>query len=265
MYLLYLDDSGSTQNKTEKHLILAGLIIHESSMYHINDELEKLANKFNADRYPDFEFHASEIVAGKTDPWENMDTTARKSVVKSVLKIAAKECAFTGKSTILGVAVEKGLFKEDPMQIAFEEMASRFNKFINRKYHESCENGGTVEHDRGLIILDKSSDEKSLQKAAACYRKRGTRWKQTTDNMQEAPMFVDSKASSAIQIADHIAYALFRYYERQDCQYISEILHSIDKDAQTGLLHGLRHKTKTKDCMCYACLSRRLTNNKRDE
>ena len=50
-------------------------------------------------------------------------------------------------------------------------------------------------------------------------------------------MFVDSKASRLIQLADLIAYALFRHFEHGDSKYYQVIAHRFD--AEGGVVHGL--------------------------
>ena len=71
-------------------------------------------------------------------------------------------------------------------------------------------------------------------------------------------MFVDSKASRMVQLADVVAYAVRRRYELRDTSFLDIILPRFD--AEEGRIHGLIHKqTADRDCMCPACMSRRLT------
>jgi hypothetical protein len=50
------------------------------------------------------------------------------------------------------------------------------------------------------------------------FRTLGTRWG-VIRNFAETPLFVDSRASRVVQLADHIAYAVFRRYNAGDAQY----------------------------------------------
>jgi hypothetical protein len=86
------------------------------------------------------------------------------------------------------------------------------------------------------------------------FRIYGNRWGKEIRDLAEVPLFVDSKASRVIQIADHIAYAVFRRYEKGDSSYLDIILHKFD--SENGILHGLCHKTNLPNCMCPACMSR---------
>lgn len=52
-------------------------------------------------------------------------------------------------------------------------------------------------------------------------------------------MFVDSKATRLIQLADLVAYSIFRYHERQDNRFLPLFSHKFDRDGQQ--VHGLLH------------------------
>jgi hypothetical protein len=49
-------------------------------------------------------------------------------------------------------------------------------------------------------------------------------------------MFIDSRASRLVQLADLIAYAMFRHYERGDSQFYDIFKHRFD--AEGGIVHG---------------------------
>jgi Protein of unknown function (DUF3800) len=105
--------------------------------------------------------------------------------------------------------------------------------------------------EKGLLILDKSIYENVLQKLAISFRQGGTRWRIPRDII-EVPMFLDSKSSRLIQLADHIAYATFRRYQADDLTYFNVIQDRYDTDGET--IHGLSHKQQSLRCTCPACL-----------
>ena len=87
------------------------------------------------------------------------------------------------------------------------------------------------------------------------FRTLGTRWK-VIRNIPEVPLFVDSHASRAVQLADHIAYAVYRRYEAKDTSFLDVIASRFDEEG--GVIHGLAHKqTIDPDCRCLACATRR--------
>jgi uncharacterized protein DUF3800 len=74
---------------------------------------------------------------------------------------------------------------------------------------------------------------------------------------KDTPFFVDSRASRLVQLADHVAYSVFRRYNSGDAQYMDIIASRFDE--ADGVIHGLCHKHNERvTCMCPGCLSRRL-------
>lgn len=251
MYLLYLDDSGSSKNTNESHFVLGGVCVKEDKNFFINQRLDSLAASIDSASPHNIEFHASEIAGGRKEPWSRFkDRTQRYKIIKDVLGVLNQEAR---NVCIFSCAIHKASYPgKDPVKLAFEDLCSRFNMFLDRLYYNKHESH------RGLIIFDKSSHETSLQGLASDFRREGTRWGGTLNNLQEVPLFVDSKASRLIQLADHVAYAVFRRYEADDLAYFNVIERHFDSDGQK--IHGLVHKQfNNENCTCPACLSRKLT------
>ena len=55
-------------------------------------------------------------------------------------------------------------------------------------------------------------------------------------NIADTPFFVDSRASRLVQIADHVAYSVFRRYNWGDAQYLDIIASRFDE--ADGVIHG---------------------------
>lgn len=68
------------------------------------------------------------------------------------------------------------------------------------------------------------------------FKYEGHTWGKTS-NYAEVPVFLDSKASRLIQLADLVAYAIFRKYEACDDSFFNEIRHCFDSEG--GVNHGL--------------------------
>jgi hypothetical protein len=136
--------------------------------------------------------------------------------------------------------------------MAFEDLCQRFDIYLSRLNAEG-------ERQKGLLILDDSSYETTLQELAKNFRKIGTQWG-SVKHLADTPFFVNSKASRIVQLADHVAYAVFRRYNTGDTQYFDIIAHKFHQT--DGVVHGLAHKQKTTmTCMCVACMSRRQNKN----
>lgn len=246
MHLLYLDDSGSPHNSNEEYFILGGLSIFEPQINYLVTELDKLAKDVNPGEPEKVEFHASEIFSRRKEPWKGMTTAEARGVIKSVLQIFANAY---DTANAFACAVHKSDFAgQDPVELAFEDLTSRFDKYLERMRSSG-------DRQRGLIILDESSYETTLQNLAVNFRKLGTQWGNIR-HIADIPFFVSSDASRIIQFADHIAYSVFRRYNAGDTQYFDIISRQFDQ--QDGVVHGLSHKTSNMNCMCLACSTRRI-------
>ena len=253
MYLLYLDDAGSPGNANEDYFVLGGVCVYEAQVDWFSREIDKLAAPYNPIAPEDVEFHASTIFSRRADPWKRLDINEARGALKSVLQVVGASYKTT---RLFACAIHKKSFPgNDPVELAFEDLCKRFDLFLGRLRSEG-------EAQRGMLILDKTTRETSLQKLSREFRKVGTQWGELK-NIADTPFFVDSRASRLVQIADHVAYAVFRRYNTGDAQYFDMIAHRFD--AVDGVIHGLVHKQLIQSgCTCPACLSRRLTRPSTD-
>ena len=243
MYFLYLDDSGFVQNINEHHFVLGGFCIHGHKIYWLKKYLDDLAKEILPENPEALEFHASEIHSGK-GIWKTISKPNRQEIIRKVLGALEREKSNTA-------AFACAVYKPDhptkhPVEYAFEDLCSRFEMFLNRTFHQENQRV------KGIIILDKSIYENILQKLAISFQQFGTRWR-TLTNLVEVPMFIDSKSSRLIQLADHVAYAVFRRYQALDLKYFDVIQRLFDTD-ENGVIHGLEHKHHSLSCTCIACL-----------
>jgi hypothetical protein len=245
MYLLYLDDSGSVGNRDDKHVILAGLAIHERRGHWLSKSLNELAQDLWPDSPHTLEFRGADMRSGKKH-WRGLGKDQRASAYRHALALLAESPPDGVR--LFGIAVHKAACSpEDPMEYAFEQITSRFDHFLGRLHKR----GNTQ---RGLIILDKSSYETSLQGLAKDFAIDGHRWG-NLHNIAEVPLFVDSTATRLIQFADLVAYALRRYYEAGDAELFDIIRTRFDSEG--GVVHGLMHrKPQTERCECHYCRGR---------
>ena len=246
MHLLYLDDAGSAANPNEEYLVLGGVSVFESQAQWITQELDRIAADIKPADPHVVEFHASEIFSRRTAPWRGMSRDEAQGVIKAVLDVLRQSY---DSARAFACAIHKPSYpNQDPMELAFEDLCSRFDLYLRRLHAQG-------DRQRGLIILDESAHETTLQRMARDFRTLGTQWG-VIRNLADTPLFVDSKASRVVQLADYIAYAVFRRYNAHDAQYFDIIASKID--SADGVIHGLAHKqTVDRNCMCIACLSRR--------
>lgn len=242
MHILYLDDSGSADNASDKHFILAGISAFERRPHWLSQQMEQLAQRAWPSSPEGLEFRGSDIRSGRKH-WRGLAKADREQVFLDALGILATE---DREVRLFGAVIHKAAISpDDPVERAFEQICNRFDRYLGRLHK-----GGNTQ--RGLIVLDESSKETALQGLSRDFRTIGHRWGQLY-NLAEVPLFVDSRATRMIQFADLIAYALRRYYENGEARYFDVIKHRFD--ATGGVVHGLHHFTPTGvKCGCYACL-----------
>lgn len=243
MHLLYLDDSGSVGNASDKHIILAGVSVHELKPHWLSRSLDEIAERLWPSDPRSIEFHGSEIITGKKH-WRGIPREQREEAFCSALRILSDST----DARLFGAVVDKSsVSPSDPMEYAFEQVCSRFDQMLGR-FHK---NGNTQ---RGLLVLDKSTYETSIQKLALDFKTYGHKWGKL-HNLADVPLFVDSRATRMVQFADLIAYALRKYYENKEDKYFNIIKGKFD--AFGGTIHGLTHRTAPKSgCPCPSCLQR---------
>lgn len=247
MFLLYLDDAGSVASRSDRHYVLAGICVFERQVHFLSEHMGALARRLHPAEPDALEFHGSHILPGKGF-WRSVpDVARRRSILLDALDSSE---ALRGHWALFGVVVEKAaLAGEDPIEFAFEHIVARFDTFLKREHHR---NSNTH---RGLIILDKSTYETRLQTLARDLKKRGHRWG-TLANLADVPMFVDSRATRAVQYADLVAYALWRRFEHGDAAFFDRIAHRFDREG--AVVHGFMHQSLLPDqCMCPYCTMRR--------
>ena len=241
MHLLYVDESGNPDGKEDKYFVLGGVAVFEREIYWINEEINALANKC----FPgtEIEFHAQAIASHREEPWHSCPTEQRNQIIDELCRTISSR-----RVTLFGIALEKTM-ATDPVARAFEEICNRCDLFMRRLHSQ----GDTQ---RALIIFDESRYESSLQTLLGEYRSLGTRWGSTVKNFADVPFFANSKATRLLQLADLVAYAVFRRYERGDTRLLDKIIAKFDTDG--GVIHGLVHITPSPGtCTCPACLTRR--------
>ncbi len=240
MHILYLDDSGSLGNAADRHIILAGLSVFERSPYWLSGELDKLAAKLWPDSPNSLEFHGTEIFSGRKQ-WRGIRRDLRIGAYSQALRVLS---ASTDVRLFGAVIHKAALSPKDPLEFAFEQICARFDQFLGRLHK-------TGDTQRGIIVLDESSHETTLQGLAIDFRHHGHRWG-NLHNIAEVPFFVDSRATRMIQFADLVAYALRRYYENGDSTYFDVISGKFDREG--GVIHGLTHYIpRGESCSCLAC------------
>ena len=259
MFILYIDGSGSVANPNEAHFILAGVAVFERQIFHMIKELDDLVESFGLGPAEEIELHGSPMYGGKGNTWRPIPRGQRVDMMQQALSVLT-----TASESVraFGISVHKqARLPDNPVEYAFEEMCNRFNHYLSRRFQSR--GGREEDKQKGLVVMDESHYEEPLQALARDFRIRGTRWGHLR-NMGEVPLFVDSRASRLIQLADLVAFAMWRQYEYQDGRFFGSIISRFDRDK--GVLHGLVHyKPRGAECFCPACMSRQIRQSRERE
>lgn len=207
LYLLYLDESGHSHDPSTKFFVLAGFCVFERQTHWLESAIDPIAERFSATNPREIEFHGAPMRGGK-DEWEGVKPEDRVQAVVDILSLLADRQL---KLKVFASVVEKSTMAVDEiLQRSFENVACEFDKYLGALYQAKKDNA-----QRGLVIFDKTSYEAKLQALSHVFKHEGhTSGK--LHNFAEVPLFLDSKASRLIQMADLIAYWIFRYFESGD-------------------------------------------------
>ena len=229
MHLLYADESGSIGDPEQKYFVLAGVSVFERETHWIEREINNIAARFSPHNPHAIELHGSPMRTGR-DGWDRHSQDDRHEAIINALKIGVCD-RYPRQVRIFAAVLEKNnLAGQDIAEVAFEQLSSRFDQFLGRLYKQKQDT------QRGLILFDKSSTELRIQTLAREFKYSGHTFG-VTRNYAEVPVFIDSRASRLIQLADLVAYAIFRKFEHGDERYFKTIEKCFDSEG--GVVHGL--------------------------
>ena len=235
MHLLYLDESGAANDPNQQYFVLAGVSVFERETHWVEQELNNVAQRFSPSDPHAVELHGSPMRSGN-GAWRQHSKDSRLEAIKEALRVGVAERSPKSVRLVGAVIKKSAVAGQDPVELAFEQLTSRYDLFLKRIYSKSKR----LDPQRGLILLDKSSTENRIQTLAREFKYEGHSWGRTK-NYAEVPVFLDSKASRLIQLADLVAFALFRFHEHNDNSFYDVIKHCFDTEG--GVEHGLYVRT----------------------
>lgn len=289
-YLCYIDESGTPEVPgTTSHFILAGLAIPIDRWQEADRQITAILNRYDlADgelhtawlvrAYPEqskiagfdkmsresrrsavSRYRAGELLRlrklkntkpyhqakknyAKTADYVHLTREERNSLVNEVAACLSQ----WDFAVLFFEAIDKLHF--DPVRTkrsvgdqAFEQVVSRFEQFLARK-------GAPPVH--GLLVHD--NNETVANKHTALMRRfhhEGTLWAKI-NLINETPLFVDSKLTRMVQLADLCSYAVRRFVENGEVDLFSLVLGRAD--VVDSVVVGARHYASM-DCVCRIC------------
>lgn len=241
MYLLYVDESGDQLNPEDQHFVLAGIAVFERQTYWLSQQLDALETTIfgpppGRDQAPSpfrrpVEFHASSIHARRNAPWDTLSWQDSARILGQMARLVADSHE---SCTLFGIVVHKPSYtEEDPIITAFNELSRRFDLYLACLHSQ----GNTQ---RGLMVFDESRHEQRLQALLRSYAQQGGPFGRVR-NFSDVPFFADSGSSRLLQLADFIAWATFRRFQKAVTNYFDQIVGRFDSEGNR--MHGLFHMT----------------------
>lgn len=207
VHLLYLDESGHSHDPSTDFFVLAGFAIFERQTHWLESKINPVAARFNATDPGAIEFHGSPMFSGRKE-WEGVAPVDRVQAVVDILSLLQNPQL---KLRVFASVIEKSKVPRDKiLEKSFEVVAHQFDQYLADMYR-----GPRKNPQRGLVICDKTSYEQALQDLSTLFKHTGHSLGKLR-NFAEVPLFLDSKASRLIQMADLIAYWIFRYHQSKD-------------------------------------------------
>lgn len=238
MHLLYLDESGNPYDPNSNFFVLAGVAVFERSAHWVESRMNPIAARFNPQDPSAVEFHGSPMHSAKDD-WTGIVPEKRVQAVVDVLSILSNSQL---QLRVFASIIEKGTISADTvLEQSFENVAHLFDQYladmwVNRR-----------DAQRGLVICDKASYEQKFQSLSSVFKHSGHKLGKLR-NFAEVPLFLDSRASRLIQLADLVAYWIYRYYQSTDKRGYSLIEPAILRRSGTmvGLVESVTPETQTR-------------------
>ena len=253
MYLLYLDESGTQSNA--RHLVLAGVALHENSIYWVEEQVNNLQKKYFPATEEPIQFHATYLRVrddgNPPSPFNDLDEKTRSNLLRDLYQVANDMYG-----TLFAVVVEKAFLDEgqDPYELALEDTLSRFEYFLRRGYRE------TQTRNKGMVVIAESQYRERLELLSRRLTLHGTRWVEL-NNLVDIPFFTLSRNSRLLQIADLIANTVYGRYEAGHTREFDRLMPKFDQE-DSGAIHGLAHLCRNRNaCYLPCCMSRRITHD----
>lgn len=194
---------------------------------------------------PFSEIHCSAIRAGKGE-FSKIPKVQRLQMIQDAGLLCAR--FLPSELRAFSVIIDKaywrannpGAGKNDLYLYAFEDLTSRFDLFLRRRYA----NGSPS---KGMVIIDpsKSTLSNALKQSYAEFRLNGNRWDRIR-NLIETLLFLPSHESPGVQLADIVSYAVWRHAEIGDSSLALQCKDVFDREPLTneinpGKWHGIKY------------------------
>ncbi len=229
MRLLFFDESGS---RADRHFVCAGVSVQEQDAFGIADAVDELMNRAEWP-FEGSELHTGPLMRGR-GRFRAIPVPIRMQLFDEVLGLLLR-AASAGKITLHVVVLDNLTdFAVGGEVSGYRRLIADWLRLEHRLDREqAC-----------LAVGDTTRLERQIQKSV---------WMQEAIDRPSVgrsllltpPLFVDSRDSRMVQLADFVAYWAYRSYERDDNSTFTKLLPAF-------ALGSLRHETSRTNCECHA-------------
>lgn len=289
MQLCYIDESGNPGGSDTTHFVLAGLSVPDAFWKFHQKQIEIIKGKYDLQDveihigWMTGRYHEQESIPGfnsmtfsdrrtivsrlrktkinklkqnldkkskralknirKTNDYIHLTLNERQQVVTEIANLISS----WNDVRLFAECIDKNHFDAANSvrtinEQAFEQIVSRFEHYL-RSIQFRTPHYGLIIHDNNQTVA------KSHGELMKSFLSQGTLWTHV-NYVIETPMFVDSRLTYMIQMADICAYALRRYVEHSEDDLFDLIFQRAHK--RGGRVVGVRHFTQ-RPCRCKIC------------
>lgn len=247
MYLLYVDESGDPGNPAaggSSYLVLGAAALFEGKWLYLERDLRLLIDRYFPAPPKPTEIHLTDLRKGSRE-FRTLTRVRREELLNEFCQIALN--LLPTELTMFTVIADKahwfganpGRTGDDLYTEMFEDLSSRFDLYLRRRYAESAPS-------KGVIIADehKPALSHALKTNHRLFQRRGTRWA-SLHNLVETVFFLSSHESPGLQLADLASYAVWRLVTANDPGIALNIGPIFDREPLTsrispGKWHGVK-------------------------
>lgn len=227
MYLLYLDETGTTEKC--KNFVLGGVIVGKNDWKRINEEITSLKKEYCGTVYADLKGlrrNKNKLIDGKNKNYfYHMSPEKRKEFSDKLFKILLHN-SFTYIATIINKPNHEAKYRSpiNPYYLSYEFLIERFDNFLISK------------DAYGMIHIEYSNKslKQNLEKAHEQYISIGTGFQQLK-RIIESCHFVAGAKNNFAQVADLFINAVFVNEEYQNNCFFEKYKPFIYSDGKNNI------------------------------
>lgn len=245
LYLLYADESGDLSGPDSKVFVVGGIAVHEDAVRPLAGEINRTINRYvGRSAGVRLEVHGSPMRGGR-GLWKPISPGRRHGLAHALLGHVNRWQHKGSGSEIqpFAVVIDRD-HSQSPTETSYGELLFMFDLFLRDGRREG-------DPHNGILIADRSRYERTLEAWVEVARARRSRPENDPRRLYalaETPFFVDSKSTRLMQIADLVAYSLYRGYNADDWAWANTVMPALLPSPVRFV-----HFTGDSTCECQAC------------